>query len=103
MKEKLFISLAWLPKATVQAALGPVALGKAREALAHYIMAQANNFKNLNLSNILLFSQGGDVSCDDEVQVAGKAIEHCILSISNNCTMQVCQIFVTWFTMENRS
>ena len=42
MKEKLFISLAWLPKATVQAALGPVALGKAREALAEYINSQAN-------------------------------------------------------------
>ena len=26
MKEKLFISLAWLPKATVQAALGPIFL-----------------------------------------------------------------------------
>ena len=43
VKEKLFISLAWLPKATVQAALGPVALGKAREALADYIMAQVDN------------------------------------------------------------
>ena len=42
VKEKLFISLAWLPKATVQAALGPVALGKAREALAKYISAQVN-------------------------------------------------------------
>ena len=42
VKEKLFISLAWLPKATVQAALGPVALGKAREALADYIMAQVD-------------------------------------------------------------
>ena len=42
MKEKLFISLAWLPKATVQAALGPVALGKAREALAKYISTQVN-------------------------------------------------------------
>ena len=37
IKEKLFVSLAWLPKATVQAALGPVALGKAREALDHYL------------------------------------------------------------------
>ena len=36
-KEKIFVSLAWLPKATVQAALGPVALGKAREALANYL------------------------------------------------------------------
>ena len=36
-KEKIFVSLAWLPKATVQAALGPVALGKAKEALAKYL------------------------------------------------------------------
>ena len=36
-REKIFVSLAWLPKATVQAALGPVALGKAKEALAEYV------------------------------------------------------------------
>ena len=50
VKEKLFVSLAWLPKATVQAALGPVALGKAREALAEYIKTQA--------ANILLLHNG---------------------------------------------
>ena len=27
LKERFFIALAWLPKATVQAALGPLALG----------------------------------------------------------------------------
>ena len=37
VKEKIFMAIAWLPKATVQAALGPVALGKAREALDHYL------------------------------------------------------------------
>ena len=42
VKEKIFMAFAWLPKATVQAALGPVALGKAREALAEYINSQAN-------------------------------------------------------------
>ncbi|XP_064597395.1 sodium/hydrogen exchanger 9B2-like [Liolophura sinensis] len=31
MKEKFFIALSWLPKATVQAAIGPVALDTARE------------------------------------------------------------------------
>ena len=36
-REKIFVSLAWLPKATVQAALGPVALGKAKDALAQYM------------------------------------------------------------------
>ena len=40
VKEKLFISLAWLPKATVQAALGPVALGKAREVLDAHLALQ---------------------------------------------------------------
>ena len=40
VKEKLFISLAWLPKATVQAALGPVALGKAREVLDAHLAVQ---------------------------------------------------------------
>nr|CAD7451325.1 unnamed protein product [Timema bartmani] len=29
-KEKLFVSMAWFPKATVQAALGPIALDLAR-------------------------------------------------------------------------
>ncbi|XP_051785602.1 sodium/hydrogen exchanger 9B2-like isoform X1 [Erpetoichthys calabaricus] len=31
LKEKIFVSLAWVPKATVQAAIGPVALDTARE------------------------------------------------------------------------
>ena len=31
MREKLFIPLAWLPKATVQAAIGSIALDTARE------------------------------------------------------------------------
>ncbi|KAH9594080.1 Sodium/hydrogen exchanger 9B2, variant 2 [Schistosoma haematobium] len=31
MRERLFISFAWLPKATVQAAVGPVALDTARQ------------------------------------------------------------------------
>ena len=33
-KEKLFVALAWLPKATVQAAIGPLALDLANDALA---------------------------------------------------------------------
>ena len=32
--EQLFVALAWLPKATVQAAIGPLALDKAKEAIA---------------------------------------------------------------------
>ena len=34
MKERMFVALAWLPKATVQAAIGPLALDKAKQALA---------------------------------------------------------------------
>lgn len=33
-RERLFVALAWLPKATVQAAIGPIALDKAKQALA---------------------------------------------------------------------
>merc|ERR1712210_297095 len=33
-REQLFVAFAWLPKATVQAAIGPLALDKAKEALA---------------------------------------------------------------------
>jgi len=34
MKERIFVSFAWLPKATVQAAIGPYALDKAKNLLA---------------------------------------------------------------------
>lgn len=50
-KEKIFVSLAWLPKATVQAALGPVALGKAKEALAQY-MTEARPAQDCSSENI---------------------------------------------------
>ena len=33
-REKLFIALAWIPKATVQAAIGPLALDMANDAIA---------------------------------------------------------------------
>ena len=34
LKERLYVALAWLPKATVQAAIGPIALDKAKHLLA---------------------------------------------------------------------
>ena len=34
LKERIFVALAWLPKATVQAAIGPIALDKAKQLLA---------------------------------------------------------------------
>jgi len=40
MKERLFVALAWLPKATVQAAIGGVALDKANEAFASQFPGQ---------------------------------------------------------------
>ena len=33
-RERVFVSLAWLPKATVQAAIGPIALDQAKQLLA---------------------------------------------------------------------
>ena len=48
LKEKLFIAIAWLPKATVQAAIGPIALDRARalndtklEELAKFVLTIA--------------------------------------------------------------
>ena len=45
LKEKLFIGLAWLPKATVQAAVGPIALDMARDK---------NDQKSIELANLVL-------------------------------------------------
>ncbi len=44
LKEKLFISLAWLPKATVQAAIGPIALD----------FVQEENLKDKELATLVL-------------------------------------------------
>jgi NhaP-type Na+/H+ or K+/H+ antiporter len=43
MKERVSVSLAWLPKATVQAAIGPLALDKAKQALASKFPGQDCN------------------------------------------------------------
>lgn len=40
LRERVFVSLAWLPKATVQAAIGPLALDKAKQALADMFPGQ---------------------------------------------------------------
>ena len=37
-RERMFIALAWLPKATVQAAIGPLALDLATQALRYVLM-----------------------------------------------------------------
>jgi len=43
LKERIFVALAWLPKATVQAAIGPLALDKAKKALASQFPGQDCN------------------------------------------------------------
>jgi len=43
LKERMFVALAWLPKATVQAAIGPLALDKAKQALASRFPGQDCN------------------------------------------------------------
>ena len=40
LRERIFVSLAWLPKATVQAAIGPLALDKAKELLSSSLPGQ---------------------------------------------------------------
>ena len=45
LKERLFVALAWLPKATVQAAIGPIALDKAKHLLA-------SNYPDLDCSTV---------------------------------------------------
>ncbi|XP_071053502.1 sodium/hydrogen exchanger 9B2 isoform X2 [Onthophagus taurus] len=45
VKENLFVAISWTPKATVQAALGPVALDMARETL---------NLDQINLGNAVI-------------------------------------------------
>ena len=45
LKERLFVALAWLPKATVQAAIGPIALDKAKQLLV-------SSYPDLDCSNV---------------------------------------------------
>jgi len=77
IKERLFVSLAWLPKATVQAAIGPLALDNAKllssgkiwsicwtnlEDYFNLTFAQFNNqdWKLFHCQNILDFSDRED-------------------------------------------
>ena len=45
LKERLFVALAWLPKATVQAAIGPIALDKVKQLVA-------SNYPDLDCSTV---------------------------------------------------
>ncbi|XP_063231962.1 sodium/hydrogen exchanger 9B2-like isoform X2 [Bacillus rossius redtenbacheri] len=60
-KEKLFVSIAWFPKATVQAALGPVALDMARAAQSPESVAHADKVLVVAVLAILLTAPLGAV------------------------------------------
>jgi len=58
-RERLFVALAWLPKATVQAAIGPTALDYARKALANAQALQAKVAPAVNAFNTSSPAAGG--------------------------------------------
>ena len=58
VKEKLFIALSWVPKATVQAAIGPIALDMAR---------QRNDPKLEELAKFVLNHNNGPFGCDHHI------------------------------------
>ena len=41
-RERLFVSLAWIPKATVQAAVGPLALDMANQAIRYFFYEETD-------------------------------------------------------------
>lgn len=53
MKERCFIALAWIPKATVQAAIGPMALDLARERNDETTMNIATQILTLAVISII--------------------------------------------------
>nr|XP_023404275.1 sodium/hydrogen exchanger 9B1 [Loxodonta africana] len=57
-KEKIFIALAWMPKATVQAVLGPLALESARIS-AHHLEGYAMDVMTLAFLSILISAPNG--------------------------------------------
>ncbi|KAM6220963.1 sodium/hydrogen exchanger 9B1-like [Rhynchocyon petersi] len=59
-KEKIFIALAWMPKATVQAVLGPLALESAR-INAHHLEGYAQDVMTLAFLAILITAPNGAV------------------------------------------
>jgi NhaP-type Na+/H+ or K+/H+ antiporter len=54
MRERLFVALAWLPKATVQAAVGPVALDLARGRSDPATVAMATTVLTIAVLSILI-------------------------------------------------
>ncbi|XP_006872787.1 PREDICTED: sodium/hydrogen exchanger 9B1-like [Chrysochloris asiatica] len=58
LKEKIFIALAWMPKATVQAVLGPLALESARIS-AHHLEGYAKDVMTVAFLAILITAPNG--------------------------------------------
>ncbi|KAK7582286.1 hypothetical protein V9T40_013731 [Parthenolecanium corni] len=61
MKEIIFVNLAWLPKATVQATLGPIALGLATKNNVFAAIPLAENVLTIAVLSILLTAPVGAI------------------------------------------
>ncbi|CAG2173754.1 unnamed protein product, partial [Oppiella nova] len=62
LKEKLFIGLSWLPKATVQAAIGPIALDMARDKADPRLIEMANLVLTIAVLSILITAPVGAIA-----------------------------------------
>ena len=62
LKEKLFIGLSWIPKGTVQAAIGPIALDMARDRSDAEIIETANLVLTIAVISIVLTAPIGAIS-----------------------------------------
>ena len=61
IKEKLFLCVAWVPKATVQAAVGSIALDLAREANNSNYITLATNVLNIAVLSIVATAPLGTI------------------------------------------
>ena len=62
-KERLFLAVAWMPKATVQAALGPIFLAKARAAnLDPVILSWGEQIVTISVLSIVIFAPLGAIA-----------------------------------------
>ena len=61
IKEKVFLCVTWIPKATVQAAVGSIALDLAREANNSNYIALATNVINIAVLSIVVTAPLGTI------------------------------------------
>ena len=87
MKERIFVSFAWLPKATVQAAIGPYALDKAKNLLA----TSFSEYKCLDISRNVTNTQplNVNISNADLNQNVPGLIEACDMLEYGNIVLTV--------------